>query len=155
MKSLYEYLEEAFTPYDAKKHIVGVDFSMLSNVRDNNILNEIIEQCPHLISPEEEEFEYQKLTIEFDKNLLTFVTPNIFTNDSIGAPMTLTFKYKVKGDIVNDYIAKNKDFTGNDFKEYSLPKFLTRIDTRESTPYREELLKLMAIVMNRQSEPLW
>lgn len=155
MKSLYEYLEEAFTTYDAKKHIVGIDFSRFSNEGDNNILNDIVAQCPNLISPEEEEFDYQKLTIEFDKNLLTFVTPNNFTNDSIGAPMTLTFKYKVKGDIVKDYIAKNKEFTGNDFKEYQLPKFLTRIDTRKSTPYREELLKLMAIVMNRQPEPLW
>ena len=155
MKSLYEYLEEAFTAYDERKHVVGVDFSRLSNEGDNNILNDIVSQCPHLISPEEEEFGYQKLTIEFDKNLLTFVTPNIFTNDSMGAPTTLTFKYKVKGDIVKDYIARNKEFTGDDFKEQQRPKFITRIDADESTQYCDELRKLMAIVMNRQPEPIW
>lgn len=155
MKSLYEYINESFTTYDEKKHIVGVDFSKLSNEGDNNILNDIEKECPSLTSPEEEEFDYQKLTIEYDKNTLTFVTPNMFTNDSIGAPLSLTFKYKVKGDIVKDYIAKGKKFDANSFREIHIPKFITRIDVAKSSIYMYETRKLIALVMNRQPEPLW
>lgn len=158
MKTLFEYLMEAkpYTLYDEKRHIIGVDFSRLSNEGDNNILNDIEKECPHLMNPnDEEEFDDQYLRIEYDKNTLTFVTPNMFTNDSIGAPMSLTFVYKVKGDIVKDYISKNKKFTADDFKEVRLPKYLDKIDVRESEPYRFETRKLMALIMNRQPEPLW
>lgn len=155
MKNLYEYMSESWTKYDEKRHTIRLDFHDFSNEGDNNILNDIEKECPHLTSPEEEEFENQYLRIEYDKNELTFVTPNMFTNDSIGAPMSLTFVYKVKGDIVKDYISKNKEFTADDFKEVRLPKFLNKIDVRESEPYRFETRKLMALIMNRQPEPLW
>lgn len=157
MKPLFNYLMESkpYTLYDEKRHIIGVDFSKLSNEGDNNILNDIEKECPHITSPEEEEFENQYLRIEYDKNTLTFVTPNMFTNDSIGAPLSLTFVYKVKGDIVKDYIAKGKEFNADSFKEIRIPKFLTRIDVAKSSIYMYETRKLMALVMNRQPEPLW
>lgn len=152
MKSLEEYMNEAFKEYDEKKHIIGWDFARLSNMRDGGILNDIEKYCPTLISPQEDEFGRQKLSILFDKNELVFTMPNNIGDDG---PMELTFRYRVKGDIVKDYISKDKDFSGNDLKLITMPKYFTRIATTISDKYLHEIPILLALVLNRQSEPLW
>lgn len=70
-----------------------MDFSNLSNEGDSNILNDIESAgLGMLISPEEEEFDYQWMNIYWDKLMIEFYMPNNFTN---GAPMGFNFKIKI------------------------------------------------------------
>lgn len=142
---------------DNDKHIAVIKFNELSNEGYNNIINKIEEQCPDLISPDEEKFYYQKVVIDYDRNLLTFTSPNTYTNNSIGSPNTLTFKYKVRGDMVKDFLSKNyKDFKPEDFIEQLIPKFLNEFDDHQIVSKIKEQTKcLMALIMNCQPEPLW
>lgn len=157
MKSLYEYitevLTEAFIKYDEKKHITGVDFSKLSNEGDNNILNDIeAAKLATMISPDEEEFGYQWMNIYWDKNMIEFYMPNTFTN---GSPDGFKFKFKIDPTAMGRFM-KGGEWRPVDFKLYQVPASFVKI----SQKYNTEILKnqfgeLLAMVMNRQPEPLW
>ena len=148
MEPLSKYMEEARTP-----HKEQIQFSKLSNEGWVNILNEIKKHCPHLIQPEDEEFGNQIVSINYDKNEVTISMPNIWTYTD---PANFTIRYKVKGDIVKDWLSQNyKDFTGNDFKATGYPRSFSKLPTDITKPIMWEVPILLALIMNRIPEPLW
>lgn len=158
MKSLQEHLNEtlleAFIKYDEKKHISGVAFSKLSNEGDSNILNDIESAgLGMLISPEEEEFDYQWMNIYWDKLMIEFYMPNNLTN---GAPMSLNFKIKIDKGAMDRWMGGNYDWKPEDFSLYQVPGAFVKISKNmDTTKFKTQLCTLVAIVMSRQPEPLW
>lgn len=155
MKNLYEYMSESWTKYDEKRHTVRLDFHDFSNEGDNNLLKEIKKDCPNLIDPDDENFKTQMLTIEYKTGTLTLVMTNFVSMEAKNPPESLTFKYKVNGDIEKDFMAKNREFKADDFKSTSMPAYLTKIDSQVSNKIRHEIPFMLALIMNRQPEPLW
>lgn len=155
MKTLEQYINEAgLIKYDEKKHITGVDFSNLSNEGDSNILNDIESAgLGMLISPEEEEFDYQWMNIYWDKLMIEFYMPNNFTN---GAPMGFNFKIKIESAAMADWMEGNHEWKMDDFKLIQVPgSFVKMSKNMDTTKFKTQLCTLIAMVMNRQPEPLW
>lgn len=155
MKSLYEYLTEGhLIKYDEKKHITGVDFSKLSNEGDHNILNDIESAgLGMMISPEEEEFDYQWMNIYWDKLMIEFYMPNNLTN---GAPMGFNFRIQIESAPMADWMDGKHEWKMDDFKLQQVPgSFVKMSRNMDTTKFKSQLCTLMAIVMNRQPEPLW
>ena len=155
MKTLEQYINEAgLIKYDEKRHITGVDFSNLSNEGDSNILNDIEKTgLDMMISPEEEEFKYQWMNIYWDKNLIEFYMPNNITND---APMGFNFKIKIDKAAMDRWMNGNYDWRVDDFSIYQVPSSFVKLSKNiDTTKFKTQLHTLIAMVMNRQPEPLW
>lgn len=158
MKSLQEYLNEtileAFIEYDEKKHITGVKFSDLSNEGYNNILNDIESaDLDMLISPEEEEFKYQWMNIYWDKLMIEFYMPNNLTN---GTPTGFNFKIKIDKAAMDRWMGGDYDWKPEDYSLYQTQSsFVKLTKNMDNTKFKTQLCTLMAMVMNRQPEPLW
>lgn len=155
MKTLEQYINEAgLIKYDEKRHITGVDFSKLSNAGDSNILNDIEKTgLDMLISPEEEGFDYQWMNIYWDKLMIEFYMPNNFTN---GAPMGFNFKIKIESAAMADWMEGNHEWKMDDFKLIQTPgSFVKLSKNMDTTKFKTQLCTLIAMVMNRQPEPLW
>ena len=155
MKTLEQCINEAgLIKYDEKRHITGVDFSKLTNVGDNNILNDIKDAgLGMMISPEEEEFGYQWMNIYWDKLMIEFYMPNNLTN---GAPMGFNFRIKIESDPMARWMEGNYEWKMDDFKLIQAPGSFVKLSKNMDKPkFEAQLCTLMAIVMNRQPEPLW
>jgi hypothetical protein len=155
MKTLEHYINEAgLIKYDEKRHITGVDFSKLTNVGDNNILNDIESAgLGMLISPEEEEFDYQWMNVYWDKLMIEFYMPNNLTN---GAPMGFNFKIKIDKAAMDRWMGGNYEWKMDDFSLYQAPgSFVKLSKNMDTTKFKTQLCTLVALVMNRQPEPLW
>lgn len=162
MESLSKYInqsivmESGLISYDGTKHITGVDFSTLPDIRDSNIIAEINSaDLDMMISPEEEEFDYQWMNIYWDKNLIEFYMPNNFTN---GAPMGFRFKVKIDSAAMNRWMKNGSDWQPGDFSLYHVPGTLVAVASNtgmDISVFKTQLCTLIAIVMNHQPEPLW
>lgn len=157
MKSLEQYIHESgFIDYDEKKHITGVDFSKLTNTGYNNILNDI--KTTHLgmmISPDESGFNSQWMTIYWDKPMIEFYMPNIFTN---GRPTGFNFKIMIDKDSMNRWMNGNYEWMVDDFKLHQVPGTFVAVSSNtgmDISKFKTQLYTLMAMIMNRQPEPLW
>lgn len=147
-------LEAGLIKYDEKRHITGVDFSKLSNEGYSNILNDIESAgLGMLISPEEEEFDYQWMNIYWDKLMIEFYMPNNLTN---GTPMGFNFKIKIESTPMADWMDGKHEWKMDDFKLIQAPGSFVKLSRdMDTTKFKTQLCTLMAIVMNRQPEPLW
>jgi hypothetical protein len=155
MKTLEQYINEAgLIKYDEKRHITGVDFSKLTNVGDNNILKDIENAgLGMMISPEEEEFDYQWMNIYWDKLMIEFYMPNNLTN---GAPMGFNFKIKIDKAAMDRWMDGNYEWKMDDFSLYQAPGSFVKLSRNmDTTKFKTQLCTLVALVMNRQPEPLW
>lgn len=155
MKTLKHYINEAgLIKYDEKKHITGVDFSKLSNEGDSNILKDIESAgLGMLISLEEEEFDYQWMNIYWDKLMIEFYMPNNLTN---GSPDGFKFKFKIESIAMADWMDGKHEWKMDDFKLQQVPGSFVKLSRNmDITKFKSQLCTLMAIVMNRQPEPIW
>lgn len=169
MKSLIEYLNESvswtdaakglteqksYIKYDPKRHITGVDFGRLTNEGDNNILNDIEKAgFDMLISPEEEEFDYQWMNIYWDKYIIEFYMPNNFTN---GVPIGFNFNIKINKNAMERWLGGNHEWKAGDFNILQTPGIFTKIpNNMDIVRFNGQLCSLVAMIMNRQPEPLW
>ena len=160
MKDLKDYITEQLSEgkgvitYDEKKHITGVEFASLSDMKDCNILTDIMQAgLGMMISPEEEEFEYQWMTIYWDKNLIEFYMPNNITNDT---PMGFNFKIKIDKAAMDRWMNGNYDWQVDDFSLYQAPSAFVKMSRNiDTSKFKTQLYTLIAMVMNRQPEPLW
>ena len=155
MKTLEQYINESgLIKYDEKKHITGVNFSELSNEGDSNILNDIMQAgLGMMISPDEEEFSFQWMNIYWDKNLIEFYMPNNLTN---GAPMGFNFKIKIDKAAMDRWMNGNYDWQVDDFSLYQAPSAFVKMSRNiDTSKFKTQLYTLIAMVMNRQPEPLW
>lgn len=155
MKTLEQCINEAgLIKYDEKRHITGVDFSKLSNEGYSNILNDIESAgLGMLISPEEEEFDYQWMNIYWDKLMIEFYMPNNLTN---GTPMGFNFKIKIDKAAMDRWMKGNYEWKMDDFSLHQAPgSFVKMSGNIDTTKFKTQLCTLIAMVMNRQPEPLW
>ena len=155
MKTLEHYINEAgLIKYDEKRHITGVDFSKLSNEGHSNILKDIENAgLGMLISPDEEEFDYQWMNIYWDKLMIEFYMPNNLTN---GAPMGFNFRIQIESAAMADWMDGKHEWKMDDFKLQQAPGSFVKLSRNmDTTKFKNQLCTLMAIVMNRQPEPLW
>lgn len=154
MKTLEQYINEAgYIHYDEKKHITGVDFSELSDIAYNNIIKDIeAAKLAAMISPDEEEFGYQWMNIYWDKNMIEFYMPNTFTN---GSPDGFKFKFKIDPTAMERFM-KGGEWRPVDFKLYQAPASFVKMAQKFNTEIlKNQFGELLAMVMNRQPEPLW
>jgi len=86
-----------------------IDFEDFLRGDNDDFFNAIEQSCPDLITPDEEEFEYQAIYVHHHDNTIDFVMPNTLDNYSI---RELKFAFTVRGSI-EDHIKKGIYFNGD------------------------------------------
>ena len=143
MKNLKDYILES-------TNATVVDFSKLSDIGDAGVISEITKANLNLmISPEDEKFGHQRMTIYWGDNSILFVMPNNFTN---GSPTKFEIRLDIKSSGIKNW-HRGHDFVPGDFKVSGCPAALKilGVDVKE---FEKQLCELVCMIMNRQPEPL-
>ena len=153
MKDLLTYINEAkYIGYDENHHITGVRFGNLSDTKDNGIISTIRQMnLDLLISPDEEEFDYQWMNIYWDDLVVEFYMPNNLTN---GAPTGFAIKFRINRMAMDKWMKGIYQWEAKDFKMDKVPGSIAKLGLNKIL-LEEQMGTLIALVMNRQPEPLW